>query len=119
MHPGGDCIGCHAGGEEEGPLLSVGGTVMAERHDATDCYGVDGVVVQITDATGTVRELTTNASGNFFLRAEDGVVVPPYEVTLFANGRSRSMLGARVETNCMACHTRDGAHRAPGRILVP
>src|SRR5215204_5409730 len=65
MHPGGDCIGCHGSGE--GPRYSIAGTVMGAFDDPTDCEGVDGVTVRITDADGAVHEVTTNRAGNFFL----------------------------------------------------
>jgi hypothetical protein len=64
MHPGTDCIGCH-GAEDEGPQFSVAGTVMGDLADPDDCHGIEGVVVQVTDAEGLVHEMVTNAPGNF------------------------------------------------------
>src|SRR5262249_20925916 len=65
MHPAADCIGCHASGE--GPQFVIAGTVMAALDEPTDCYGVQGAVVTITDATSATIALMTNEAGNFFV----------------------------------------------------
>jgi hypothetical protein len=115
MHPGGDCIGCHES-EGEGPRYTIAGTVMGAYDDPTDCDGVDGVTVRITDADGVPHELTTNAAGNFFL-ADD---VPfPYAAEVEVDGVTRSMVALQSDGNCASCHTEVGENAAPGRVVVP
>lgn len=115
MHPGGDCIGCHAD-EREGPQYTLAGTVMGALDEATDCYGVQGVTVTITDNNDDVLELTTNAAGNFFTREP---IAMPYTVVIELDGEERPMGAAQTDGNCATCHTETGAEGAPGRVLVP
>lgn len=118
MHPGGDCIGCHAD-RGEGPRLQVAGTVQARVDDETDCRGVEGVLVELLDAQGTVfLSLTTNRAGNFF--ASSGLTGnTPYTARLTYEGRTREMSTPQTDGNCMSCHTAAGESGAPGRIQVP
>jgi len=118
MHPGGNCIGCHAE-EAEGPRFVVAGTVMNDLRDDTDCNGVAGVTVEITGADGQVVTLTTNAAGNFFLRESQGTVAMPYTAKLSYQGRERVMNTPQPSGACAACHSAKGADGAPGRVLVP
>lgn len=115
MHPGGDCIGCHAQGGE-GPKFSIAGTVMAGSADDTDCNGTAGVTVEITGADGQVLELATNSAGNFY---STKTVATPYSAKIKKGGAERAMSAAQTETNCASCHTADGANGAPGRVLAP
>ena len=115
MHPGGDCIGCHDH-EGEGPGYSVAGTVMGAYDEPTDCYGVEDVIVRLTDASGDVHEATTNRSGNFFF-GED--VPGPFTAEVERDGVVRAMVTPQTDGNCANCHTEVGANSAPGRILVP
>jgi hypothetical protein len=118
MNPGQDCLACHSqmGVEEE---VVLGGTVFADN-ERNNCFGVEGVTVEITDSTNTVFELNSNASGNFFLEVEDGAgITPPYSVRLTYEGRERRMLTMQTVTSCNSCHTETGANGAPGRILAP
>jgi hypothetical protein len=120
MHPGLDCLGCHGdlGVEDE---VVLGGTVFDAFTERDDCFGVPDVTVQITDSTNTVFELTSNASGNFFLEIEDEAssIVPPYSAKLLFEGRERSMLTMQTVLSCNSCHTQAGLNGAPGRILAP
>src|SRR5688572_27498314 len=60
MYPGRDCVGCHI--ENDGPQLVLGGTIYpylisdrelyAELQTGTDCFGLEGVTVRITDNSG-------------------------------------------------------------------
>jgi hypothetical protein len=115
MHPGSDCIGCHAE-SGEGPEYTVAGTVMGDYADADDCYGVEGVTVSITDANGVRHDVTTNAAGNFFLSER---VPSPYTIDLEFEGRTRSMVAAQTDGSCAICHTATGANSAPGRTIAP
>jgi len=116
MHPGADCIGCHASGE--GPEFVVAGTVQAAIDDPTDCYGVPGAAVTITDATGKSVATTTNEAGNFYVDARDALVMPIAAVVEL-DGRLRSMTAQQMTGACASCHTATGASGAPGRILAP
>jgi hypothetical protein len=117
MHPGKSCIDCHAQGE--GPRFIVAGTVFKELTEPDDTYGVKGVVVQLTDAKGKVIRLTTNAAGNFMLRAHGNTIVFPFTAKVLFQGREGEMVTPQSTGNCAACHTAHGANGAPGRIVAP
>jgi len=117
MHPGDDCIGCHSSGE--GPRFLIAGTVMNDLKDDTNCYGVEGVTVQITDANGKVNELTTNAAGNFYLESRGGSLATPFTAKVLRGGKEKAMTAAQSNGACATCHTAGGANGAPGRILPP
>jgi hypothetical protein len=117
MHPGRSCIDCHAKGE--GPTFIIAGTVFQDISEADDVYGVPGAVVQITDASGKVRTLTTNASGNFFLKARGNTVAMPFTAKVIYKGNENAMAASQSTGNCAACHTAQGRNGAPGRIIVP
>jgi hypothetical protein len=114
MRPGEDCIGCHSAGE--GPDFEIAGTVMPAYDEPSDCKGVDGVTVRVTDATGHVKTLLTNAAGNFYTLDP---IVPPYTVELDAGGVTSQIYSPQTETDCMVCHTATGKNGAPGRIVAP
>jgi hypothetical protein len=115
MHPGMDCIACHAQ-EGEGPSFTVAGTVMADPAEPDDCFGVEGVTVRITGADDAVHEAVTNAAGNFSLTE---AIAFPYTVTLERDGATRGMLTPQSEGACGSCHTETGENAAPGRVLAP
>lgn len=122
MHPGRDCLACHQErGEAEEVVL--GGTVYEANGEPDDCFGVEGVTLQLTDSQGTVFELVSNAAGNFVMELEgepgEMQIVPPYSAKLLYEGRERQMLTMQTETSCNSCHTVAGANGAPGRILAP
>jgi hypothetical protein len=116
MHPGADCIGCHSSGE--GPRFLIAGTVYATIDEPTDCLGVSGVTVTITDATGRTADVTSNDAGNFYLSAKSGLTMP-IRASLAFEGRQRIMGAAQGTGACASCHTTTGASGAPGRILAP
>jgi cytochrome c553 len=118
MHPGGDCIGCHTR-EGEGPRFQIAGTVMNDLKDDTDCNGIAGVTVQITDANNQVFTMTTNPAGNFFLEPTASAVALPFKAKLSYKGRERVMMTPQSVGACASCHTTTGANGAPGRILAP
>jgi|GEM_PF-2177453 len=116
MKPGGDCISCHRS-YNEGPLYAVAGTVMGAFDDQDDCAGVQAVTVQITGADGVVTTLLTNAAGNFSSHA---VIATPFTAKVIgSDGSERAMMTPQTQTNCMTCHTAQGANGAPGRIVAP
>jgi hypothetical protein len=116
MHPGADCIGCHSAGE--GPRFIVAGTVHLQIDEPSDCYGVEGAVVTVTDANSQSMDLVTNAAGNFYLSARNNLRMPIFASIAF-EGRVRAMSVAQTTGACASCHTETGASGAPGRILAP
>ena len=40
MHPGRDCVGCHAR-SGRGPVFAVAGTLYSAPHEVDECYGYD------------------------------------------------------------------------------
>lgn len=118
MHPGGDCIGCHTE-NGEGPRFLLAGTVMNSYKDDTDCNGIAGVQVEITDANNQVFTMTTNKAGNFYLPFAMGPVALPFKAKLSHDGRERAMMTPQSVGACATCHTAAGANGAPGRILAP
>ncbi len=117
MHPGLDCIGCHARGE--GPRFFAAGTVYQKMNENNDILGVPGLVVALTDANGSVQKLETNAAGNFSLRDRGSAMVFPLSAKVVWNGKERAMGSPLTVANCMLCHTAAGTGGAPGRIIVP
>ena len=117
MHPGSDCIACHASGE--GPRFLVAGTVYQKLDEPIDCYGVEGAVVRLTDAKGKLITLTTNRAGNFMLRTRGNVIAMPFTAKVMFKGKERAMATPQSAANCAGCHTAKGAAGAPGRIILP
>jgi mono/diheme cytochrome c family protein len=115
MHPGVDCIACHAA-SREGPGYTLAGTVMGATHDSDNCRGIANVVVAITDAQGAVQTLTTDGAGNFFV---DAAIAAPYGVQITNNGKTAQMVAHQTVGACLSCHTAAGANLAPGRIVAP
>jgi hypothetical protein len=112
MRPGGDCIGCHAS-EGEGPSFTIAGTLMGALNDDTNCDGISGAQVVITDANGTEHVLVTNSAGNFFT---EKAVAFPYSAKIVVDGTERAMAAKQSSGACNSCHTAHGANGAPGRI---
>jgi hypothetical protein len=118
MHPGGNCIVCHGSGE--GPRFVVAGTVYRQMNEKTDCYGVQGAVVTLTDASGAVVRLTANKAGNFMSRGrEKEHLTMPLTAKVVFHGAERAMGTPQSTGNCAGCHTAQGANGAPGRIVIP
>jgi hypothetical protein len=115
MRPGEACIACHA--TNKGPDFNVAGTVYPTGHEPNDCNGKGGVTIVITDAKGTVRNLTVNSVGNFSFT---GTLSMPYTAKVTtSSGATRAMVTAQSSGDCNSCHTEKGANGAPGRIVVP
>jgi hypothetical protein len=117
MHPGSSCIDCHANGG--GPRFIVAGTVYQKFDESNDCYGVEGVVVQLTDAAGKVVRLTTNLAGNFYASARSYPMTMPIKVKIIYKDKERAMATPQSTGNCLTCHTAKGVGGAPGRIIIP
>lgn len=121
MHPGAQCISCHAD-LNEGPRYLVAGTVYPTLHEPDDCFGASGeVVVEITDASDAVFTLGVNAAGNFSRGGDPGTIAFPVKARVIRNGSVLEM-SAPIDAeggDCNRCHTEQGDQGAPGRILVP
>lgn len=125
MNPGMACRTCHAALE---PALSnrilIGGTVYETGHEPDLCLGIDGVtdpmVVEITDATMKVTELTVNQSGNFLWdNSVHGGLTFPITARVVRGDQERVMFSPQMDGDCNACHTENGMNGAPGRIVAP
>lgn len=113
MLPGADCLSCHSSGsgEEEAKAFSVAGTAFADM-DGTEA--LSGAVIRVTGDDGTVIELTSNSSGNFY--TEEPVVYPiTAEVEV---GGTVQAMSQSVETGaCSSCHSCAGS--AGGKLTGP
>ncbi len=116
MHPGRDCIGCHARANE-GPDFFAAGTVYAAPNEHDDCYGVEGVTVELTAMDGTVLTDVTNRAGNFSFAGAAPAL--PYTARVLYDGRVRPMAMPQSSGACATCHAETGLNGAPGRILAP
>lgn len=120
MNPGQACIACHTR-EDEGPDLTIAGTLYPTAHEPDNCNGQMGsstVFVEVTDAAGRVFKLTPNSAGNFLLEDPDAFTFP-YTARVVAGGLERVMVELQEEGDCNSCHTQGGKEGAPGRIIPP
>ncbi|MBK8235941.1 MAG: hypothetical protein IPK74_10315 [Deltaproteobacteria bacterium] len=120
MHPGLDCVTCHAS-EQEGPQLLIGGTVFSAVHEPDDCNGVGGgMQIELVGADGQVFMIPTDSpSGNFYAEIGEFDLMLPYKAAVIDGDKRRDMVAAQSVTNCAACHTQNGLSMAPGRIIAP
>lgn len=117
MNPGQACNACHQV-EDEGPIFAFAGTVYGNVQEADNCFGLEGYVVEITDANGVKHVATSNEAGNFF---SEGAAIPtPYTALVRGpDGNERPMIAPQTDLDCNTCHGAVGLEGAPGRILVP
>jgi hypothetical protein len=114
MHPGRDCIACHAG--NSGPNFAIAGTVYGADKQADNCFGVEGSQVVITGSDGQVVTLVPNAAGNFYSSTP---IALPYTAKVVQNGVERVMATPQSSGACNSCHALVPQNSAPGRILIP
>ena len=80
MSPGTDCLQCHV--DNDGPPLVAAGTVYAvadnTRQLDNDCFGLEGVSVELEGADGRLFQTTTNRAGNFYFDGYPVDLVKPY-----------------------------------------
>jgi hypothetical protein len=115
MQPGRTCISCHQA-QGEGPRFDVAGTVYGADHEESDCYGVAGAQIVLTDHDGRAFTLKANSAGNFSHR---GAITFPLQASVVHGGASRTMALPVPNGDCNSCHTAAGEQGAPGRIIVP
>lgn len=111
MFPGRDCVGCHI--DNDGPPFALGGTVYpyvlqgeeaSQLQTGTDCFGLEGVTVRVTDADGQLFELTTNRAGNFFVEGNPDDFAKPFTVQLEMDGAKPQMSTGPLYGGCGRCH---------------
>ena len=111
MDPGRDCVGCHL--DNDGPPLAVGGTIypyiidrpeIFQLQTGEDCFGLEGVLVRIEDATGQLFEVTTNRAGNFFVEGNPNDFAKPFRVQLEMGNIKPPMSTQPMYGGCARCH---------------
>ncbi|MEY2931106.1 MAG: hypothetical protein RL033_1855 [Pseudomonadota bacterium] len=123
MYPGNDCVGCHAA--NGGPELIAGGTIYGVPDadgavtTAADCFGVEGVLVTITGADGTVLQTHTNRAGNFYFEGRQTSLVKPFNVVIEHTDAAGTYSRAFMNTSpsyggCARCHKPSYATPTPG-----
>lgn len=112
MSPGTDCLACHA--ENDGPPLVAAGTVYAVDDNTSqienDCFGLEGVSVELEGADGRLFQTTTNRAGNFYFDGYPADLVKPYVARLaYTTPDGRVVSPQMVVTEpyyggCARCH---------------
>ncbi len=124
MRPGEDCLRCHGGspyanvggGEtRHATPWSLAGTVYPTAGAAASA-GIEGVDVQVTDASGATFVLHSNLVGNFYSAEK---VAFPIRVCVARNGATRCMESSSPNGACNGCHAVPGRGEADGRIAAP
>jgi cytochrome c553 len=123
MHPGRDCVACHK--RNDGPPLALGGTVYPINDQADECYGIEGVTVEVsalpvgTAPAVVTHRLVTNAAGNFYIEGDESVLPRPYKISLVAGLEPPGAVTAAPIAMNTAPHTGDCAfcHSRPGERL--
>jgi hypothetical protein len=112
MSPGKDCLSCHV--ENDGPPLVAAGTVYATSDNASqienDCFGLEGVEVELEGADGKVLKTTTNRAGNFYFDGYPIDLPKPYVARLsYTTPEGRTISPQMIVTEpsyggCAQCH---------------
>lgn len=125
MFPGRDCVGCHI--DNDGPPLALGGTVYSyvvspqvalASQSGEDCFGKEGVRVQITDLEGQTVEAVTNRAGNFYVEGNPDEFVKPFSVQIVwtddndGSEKTTQMFTTPSYGGCGRCHN-PSAERFP------
>lgn len=119
MHPGGNCLRCHAD-NPGAPVFLFAGTVYGQQDADDGCFGVEGATVTVSDASGASVEMRTNAAGNFYVEADEAPTLEtPYFATVQYEGREATMEEPLYSPNCVDCHDGGSGGRVPPRIVIP
>jgi hypothetical protein len=128
MYPGEDCVGCHRSSDGL-PLMAAGTVYGLPDRDGTRtseplCFGVEGVLVTITAAEGTVLQTLTNRAGNFYFEGAPEALPVPFSVQLdytLPNGRAtiQTMTTQPSYGGCGRCHNPHTAESAATPDLMP
>lgn len=114
--PGQACTTCHGGSGPGEPDFVIAGTVFTVRGSTTP---LEGALVTVTDATGAVRNLGSNAAGNFYMPKSSWAPTYPLHVQVSLGAETQEML-TRIgrDGGCGSCHRGAGnAERMPGVYL--
>jgi hypothetical protein len=114
MTPGQDCLQCHSPVGGARPRLTLAGTVYPNVESLPD-QGLADVVVHLTGADGSTRDLHTNAAGNFY--TEEPIAFP-VQVELRRGAASARMDDPVAIGACSSCHDLPPGDGAPGRAYV-
>ncbi len=111
------CTFCHAEGSTARSVFDIAGTVYA--HAGTN-EALRGVQVRLFDRDGDELTVTTNESGNFFLR--EGELAPvdfPIWAKLEYQGEVTAMQTPIFrERSCAACHSDPATPQSAGRVYL-
>lgn len=123
MDPGQPCVSCHANPQQGGPQLQIAGTVFPTGKVLDLCLPPASVSltqaqVVITDANGGIHTLAVTSAGNFWT-ADGDVISTPFAAKVVYQGKERVMVTPQTSGDCNACHTANGAQKAPGRVTLP
>jgi hypothetical protein len=114
--PGQPCLTCHGGQGPGKPELSVAGTVY-KTQPATEW--LEGATVTLTDAAGTIRQLTTNRTGNCLIGKNDWTPVYPTLVKVSFGGVSIDMVTHVGRSgSCADCHTDPTSPASAGHVYL-
>jgi hypothetical protein len=114
--PGQPCLTCHGGQGPGNPELSVAGTVYKTK-PATDW--LEGATVTLKDASGTIREVTTNQTGNFLIGKSDWTPVYPMLASVSFGGFSVDMeTHVGRSGSCADCHTDPRNTSSAGHVYL-
>lgn len=112
MHPGSDCLSCH--GDDDALPFLFAGTVYAAEDEARPystqpldgCYGLEGILVTVTDGEGREQTVVTNRAGNFYLEARPSVLAWPYKAHIrYPNSSLTTMMFTQpYHGGCARCH---------------
>jgi hypothetical protein len=114
--PGQPCLTCHGGQGPGNPELSVAGTVY-KTQPATEW--LEGATVTLTDAAGTIRQLTTNRTGNCLIGKNEWTPVYPMRVKVSFGGVSIDMVTHVGRSgSCADCHTDPTSPTSAGHVYL-
>lgn len=128
--PGQPCLVCHGpdytpGGE----VFELAGTVYRTMADHD---GLEGAMVEVTDASGRTFEARTNRAGTFYVERGDGseqhgegefrlgydLEYPLTVAVEFEGIRSEMRSQIWREGSCAHCHTKEEGSASVGRVFV-
>ncbi|MBJ6760492.1 hypothetical protein JGU66_06930 [Myxococcaceae bacterium JPH2] len=121
MAPGLACRECHLRLAPDRAYFFMG-TVFPSFHEKDACNAPPpaDARVELLDSAGRVQlTLTPNAAGNFLSSGLQPAFSMPYRARVIAQGRVREMNTLQRSGDCNTCHTEQGNHDAPGRIVWP
>ena len=114
--PGQPCLTCHSGQGPGKSEFSVAGTVYKTKPSTE---WLEGATVSLTDAEGTIRQLTTNQTGNCLIKKSEWTPVYPMRVKVSFGGVSIDMLTHVGRAGaCADCHTDPARAASAGHVYL-